>query len=223
MTPEVFDKLRKEDFKKSKEGYNDNILDIVSGFIPVLNLLKARTFFQDYKDWKMGKKILDFLSEFTRNESNQDELNKMASEIESINGESFFETMIDTLDRIDNENKARILANILRHSVSGQISRENFLRHSWILANVPNIDLQQLHKYTVDYYQPASSEILASNGLIRETILDAGDIDSADKGGSKYGLTTLGEEMLHFGLYAREWEYKGGGRQIPALNWQTVE
>lgn len=167
----------------------------------------------------MGIKLLEFVEQFAKNETDPNELSEAISEIEQMNGESFFETMMDFLDRIDNANKARILANILHHSIKGDISRDNYLRHIWILANMPFIDLQQLHKYINDYYQSSSSEILYANGLIRETIMDGGTFGDEEQtdGGNKFGLTALGEEMLHFGLYSRDWQYNGAVRQMNSV------
>ena len=39
----------------------------------------------------------------------------MIREIDKMNQESFFESMMDIIERIDNINKTVILANILRH------------------------------------------------------------------------------------------------------------
>ena len=168
----------------------------------------------------MGIKLLEFVEQFAKNETDPNELSAAISEIEQMNGESFFETMIDVLDRIDNANKARILANILHHCIKGDISIDNYLRHIWILANMPFIDLQQLHKYITDYYQSSSSEILYANGLIRETIMDGGTYGAEEQTdvNNKFGITALGEEMLHFGLYSRDWQYKGAGRQMNSVN-----
>lgn len=153
-------------------------------------------------------KVLNFLDALSQEGYDQDQINEMAEDLGEKNYETLYETLLDTIDRIDNINKARILANILRHSANGDIARDNFLRHSWILSTVPYIDLQQLNKYITDYFQPSSSEILSSLGLINETVIDGGTFgEGGEEGGSKYGLSPLGEEMLHFGLYAREWQY----------------
>lgn len=213
FTPEIIDRIRKEDFEAVQRKNQKNILDIASGFIPVVGWLKSRSLFQDYKDYRFGEKIIAFLRAFAKESYSQEDLNGMISEIEGVNSEFFFETLTDTLDRIDNANKARILGNILHNCIIGYISRDNFLRHSWILSNVPYIDLQQLYKYTEDYYEPSSSDILAANGLIRETTLDEGTFASFT-GGCKYGLTLLGEEILKYGFFYPEWQYKGSGRHI---------
>lgn len=220
FTTDVIRRVSEELLSKSKSDVGANALDIAAGFIPVIGLLKSRTSLQSYRDYRMGTKLLVFFEKFAQNATDPDELFNAATEIDKMNGESFFETMMTVLDRIDNANKARILANILHHSIKGDITRDNYLRHSWILANVPFIDLQQLHKYTTDHYQSSSSEILYANGLIRETILDGGTfgVGEHNDGGNKFGLTALGEEMLHYGLYNREWEYKGAGKQINSVN-----
>lgn len=121
---------------------------------------------------------------------------------------------------IRNANKAKILAKIIHHSIKGYISRDNYLRHCCILANAPFINFQQLYKYTTDYYHSSSSEILYVNGLIRETILDGGTFVAKESNGgdNKFGLTALGEEMLRFGLYNINWQYKGADRQINSVN-----
>ncbi|MCM1139463.1 MAG: hypothetical protein NC453_12905 [Muribaculum sp.] len=223
--PEVINNIKTQMRSDMKKSVGDNGLDIAAGFIPIVGALKAKTSFQSYKDYRMGEKILKFLEAFANENYNPEQLNDMIEDIQEKNGEHFFETLIDTIDRIDNINKTEILANILNHSISGEISHENFLRHSWILTNIPYIDLAQLHKYTKDFYQTASTEILASNGLVNETILDAGTYgDNPDEsGGSKYGLSPLGEEMLRYGLKSTDWQYQGSGRVIPSLEWKEIE
>ncbi len=222
FTPDVLRRV-KDDLKKETNGVSGrNLLDIASGFLPILGLLKSETSFQGYHYYRSGLKLLSFFEEFTRENIDQAKLDETIEEIQNMNEESFFETMMDTIDRIDNANKAALLANILRHTINGEIPRDNFLRHSWILTNVPYIDLQQLHKYTVDYYQPSSTEILAANGLVNETVIEEEEYDENGNGngaGSKYGLSPLGEEMLHYGLYNLNWQYVGNGRKVPGLTW----
>lgn len=218
LTPEVISKIKTEVSDKSIGIIKTNALDIVSGFIPVLGLLKSRTSFQSYRDSRIGMKLINFLEALSQEDYNYDSINEMAKELEEINHETLYETLLDTIDRIDNINKARILANILRHTAKGDISTDNFLRHTWILSTVPYIDLQLLHKYKKDFYQASSSEILSSTGLVKETVIDGGNVDGSE-GGSKYGLSPLGEEMLHYGLYNIEWKYSGQGRQIEDLKW----
>ena len=194
FTPEVINKIKTQIHSGMRKSVGENSLNIAAGFVPIFGLLKAKTSFQSYKDYRMGEKILKFLEAFANENYNPEQLNGMIKDIQEKNGEYFFETLIDTIDRIDNINKTEILANILHHSIQGDISHENFLRHSWILTNIPYIDLAQLHNYTKDFYQQASTEILVSNGLISETVLDAGTYgDNPDEsGGSKFGLSPLG-------------------------------
>lgn len=225
MSPEVIRKVRAELSSDFLSATGNNVLDIAAGFIPVIGLVKAKTSFKGYRDYRTAKKLLYFMEAFSMEDYDSDELNDMIHEIQHINSESLFENMMDVIDRIDNANKARILANILRHSIKGDISRPNYLRHCWILANVPYIDLQQLHKYTTDCYESSSTEILSANGLIRETVIDGGKFGADDEitGGSKYGLSPLGEEMLRYGMYNRIWEYHGAGRQVPNPKWRVIE
>lgn len=223
--PEVINNLKTQMLSDMKKSVGDNGLDMAAGFIPIVGLLKAKTSFHSYKDYRMGEKILKFLESFANENSNPEQLNDMIEDIQEKNGEYFFETLIDTIDRIDNIKKTEILANILHHSIHGDISHDNFLRHSWILTNIPYIDLAQLHNYTNDFYQPASTEILVSNGLISETVLDSGTYgdNTEESGGSKYGLSPLGEEMLHYGLKSGDWQYQGAGKVIPGLEWKEFE
>lgn len=226
FSPFVIRKVRAELSTDMSKVVGSNILDIAAGFIPVIGLLKTKTSFQGYRDYKTAVKLLNFMEAFSKEDVDSTELDNMVQEVESINREPFFETMMDILDRIDNTYKAKVLANILHHSIKGDISRANYLRHCWILANVPYIDLQQLHKYITDHYEPASSEILSSNGLIRETVIDAGEYGAdgtSENGGSLFGLSSLGEEMLHYGLYSQYWQYKGNGRTIPSLQITDIE
>lgn len=225
LAPDVIKKVRKELGSKVSSTVGNNILDIAAGFIPVLGLVKSKTSFQGYYDYRTAIKLLNFMEAFSQEDLDPTKFEEMIQEVESINKESLFETMMDIIDRIDNVNKTVILANILRHSIKGDISRPNYLRHCWILTNIPYIDLLQLHKYTTDYYETASSEILMSNGLIRETIIDAGEFgtEEENKGGSKFGLSSLGEEMLYYGLCFSDWQYTGKGRTIPGLGWVEIE
>lgn len=224
FSPDVIRKIHAEYGSNLSSTIANNILDMAAGFIPVLDVIKSLASFKDYRNYRIAVKLLKFLEAFSREEYNPDELDGMIQEIDSKNKESFFESMMDIIERIDNINKTDILANILRHSIRGDISRSNYLRHCWIIANVTYIDLQQLYQYTVDYYEPSSTEILFANGLIRETVIDGGEYDADDvnTGGSKYGLSPLGEEMLRFGLNCMEWQYKGNGRTIPDKQWEGI-
>lgn len=211
LRPDVLKKVRDSDFGKISHQFWSELIELTSIFIPIVRFFKSYDLFKDYKEYRLGCKVLNFLIEFSKDESiTQDDIEKLAEELDNVNHESLFNTLLDTLDRIDNINKANVLANILRYSAKGYISKDNFLRHSWILSSIPYIDLQNLHNYIIDFYKPSSSEILFSMGLIRETL-----IDSDNRNNNLYGLSPLGQEMLHYGLVSIEWEYKGAHSKIP--------
>ncbi|UVR08246.1 hypothetical protein NXW74_18555 [Bacteroides ovatus] len=103
------------------------------------------------------------------------------------------EALFAVLERLDNINKVNILANLIKAKIRCNISIENFIRLTTILDRIPYSDLSELSKYTKDYYEDGSTDILLSAGVLYETVLDTNDTN-------KYRLNTLGAMLLKYGL-----------------------
>lgn len=85
------------------------------------------------------------------------------------------------------------MANLIKAKIRGYISIENFIRLTTILDRIPFPDLKELSKYTTDYFEDGSTDILLSAGVLSETVIDANDTN-------KYRLNSLGVILLKYGL-----------------------
>lgn len=101
--------------------------------------------------------------------------------------------LLDTLQRLDNWNKAAILANLTMARVNRDISIEDFFRAASALERIPYVDLKYLERYVNDYYDPVSTPMIVSSGAIEETVIDPNDT-------SKYRLSSIGNILLRYGM-----------------------
>ena len=97
------------------------------------------------------------------------------------------------IHRIDNIQKIKILANLVKHKVYDDIDIKTFLRLTTILERISCADFDAIHKYIIDRYEPLETDSLYTSGILFESIIDTNTIP-------KYKLNSLGIQFLKYGL-----------------------
>jgi hypothetical protein len=203
----------KIDYLKSQDNaaFRKETKDAVWAEIPILKfLVSCSDFITNISANHLATNIWDFLKSLTENEFSTEGLQQAYEDIRNTNNEDVYVTLLTCLDKLDNLNKASIMANLLSACARGELQAASFLRLTTSLSQVPYVDLMTLDKYITDYEDAGSSEMLVASGLVSKTIIDGGDFQG--NGESKYGLTKNGEDMLQCGLKAREFTYNGRGQ-----------
>ena len=122
--------------------------------------------------------------------------------------------LTNMINKIDNINKATILANLIRARVDNQISIHDFFRLSSMLERVPYIDLNELIKYREPYYdESGDTELLYATGALKLAIIDVNEEN-------KYTLSNLGALLLEKGMNHNNIKRIKGGTGITHLDWE---
>ena len=167
---------------------DDGILDGVPIISTLKGMYKAT---KNYQLYRLMKKVHKFI--FVTYGTTLQEREHFITEYAEKNKENGCEALFAVLERLDNVNKVDILANLIKAKIRGYISIENFIRLTTILDRIPFPDLKELSKYTTDYFEDGSTDILLSAGVLSETVIDANDTN-------KYRLNSLGVILLKYGL-----------------------
>ncbi len=118
---------------------------------------------------------------------------KFMAEYTEKNKENGCEALLAVIDKLDNINKVDILANLMKAKINDLINIEYFIRLCVVIDRIPFSDLNELSKYTKDYYEYGSTDVLLSAGVLSNTVIDAED-------GNKYRLNMLGVLLLKHGM-----------------------
>lgn len=167
---------------------DNGILDGVPIISALKGMYKATKNFQLYR---LMKKVHKFI--FITHGTTFQERENFITEYAEKNKENGCEALFAVLERLDNVNKVDVLVNLMKAKIRGDINIENFIRLTTILDRIPFSDLNELSKYTEDYFEDGSTDILLSAGVLSETVLDANDTN-------KYRLNSLGVMLLKYGL-----------------------
>lgn len=122
------------------------------------------------------------------------------------NANDFSGNVITNLvNRTDNINMARVLANLIKSRVKGDISIHDFFRLSSVLERIPYVDLNRLDQYKKPYYDDSGdTELLYATGALKLNTIDADNENL-------YILSELGRKLLVFGMHHfLDVENKGG-------------
>lgn len=165
---------------------------IEDAHIPVFDyFVKLKNMIGSVNDYFLYKKVIRLT--FCLKDTTPQERYKAIGEIEAMNREEFGITLSSILDKLDNRNKVDILCNLLKSKIHEEITTEDFLRLSFVLENVPFVDLYKLPLYTEDRYQAGESELLSGVGLITVHRLDMNT-------SIKYLLNEAGFKLVKYGL-----------------------
>lgn len=146
----------------------------------------------EYKAYEFFRKFTCFICELE--ELTEAQRIEFVTDIEKAANDSSGNIVIGLVDRLDNINKEKILANLVKARVTYKISIEDFFRLSSMLERIPYVDLAKLSLYLDDYYdEDGDSELLFASGALQQSVID-------NTNGNKYILSTLGEKILKYGL-----------------------
>lgn len=169
---------------------------------------------EDYKTNEFFRKFTIFIMELT--DLGTDERDMFSREIEEKANDYSGNVLLGLVDRLDNINKGKILANLIKAKVSGDISIEDFFRLSSMTERIPYVDLINLPKYQVDYYdESGDTELLFATGVLTQTVIDAND-------NGKYRLSILGQKLLEYGM-GMKLEVERNAGTVFSLNTATTE
>lgn len=169
---------------------------------------------EDYKTNEFFRKFTIFIMELT--DLGTDERDMFSREIEEKANDYSGNVLLGLVDRLDNINKGKILANLIKAKVSGDISIEDFFRLSSMTERIPYVDLINLPKYQFDYYdESGDTELLFATGVLIQTVIDAND-------NGKYRLSVLGQKLLEYGMGVKLDVERNVGTMF-SLNTSTTE
>lgn len=144
-------------------------------------------------------KAAEFLRKFTAfiyaldGLSDEDRI-KFIRELEEKAEDGSGNVILNIVDSLDNINKQKILANLVKAKGTQQISISDFFRLHSALVRIPYVDLGQLPMYEEPYYDnEGDTELLFSTGVLRPAAFSANEGDS-------YVLSPLGVKLVKYGM-----------------------
>ncbi len=179
-----------------------NCLPIVGGVIASY-LQIAKNNRETYLELDFYRKLLALIYEIQ--DLQPKDIKCLMDDVEK-NANDFSGNVITNLvNRTDNINKARVLANLIKSRVKGDISIHDFFRLSSVLERIPYVDLNRLDQYKKPYYDDSGdTELLYATGALKLNTIDADNENL-------YILSELGRKLLVFGMHHfLDVENKGG-------------
>lgn len=201
-----------------ENGFWKNQLKAALNLIPKVGGALAQEL-QNYEDYKLSeffRKFTAFILELT--DVSVDERVKFSEEVQKKAEDMSGNVILGMVDRLDNINKQKILANLTKARIHGFISIEDFFRLSSMLERIPYVDLKLLAHYKEPYYDDSGdTELLYATGALEIHTIDY-------SGSNKYILSLLGEKILRFGCcinldMKRE---KGTNLELPTMTEDDV-
>lgn len=202
--------------KENLSGLGKDILVSSFNLIPNVGGMIAGVIqsIQSYRELELFRKLLLFIYEIK--DTSEKDRSKFVDEIEAIAHDYSGSILTGMIDRIDNINKSVILANLVKNKILGNISIEDFFRLSSMTERIPYVDLINLPKYQVDYYdESGDTELLFATGVLTQTVIDAND-------NGKYRLSILGQKLLEYGM-GMKLEVERNAGTVFSLNTATTE
>ena len=181
----------------------DGVLQNIPFFDVLYKLGKASL---SVRDHFFAKKLFKFLFEIK--EITTEERTIFLKDLETKTGQKAGEVLMMLIERLDNMEKPKIIANLLKAKVNRNISMEKFLRLASIIDRGFLLDLKKLYlfEFSLGTYEEDITESLFSLGLlyiepitgIKQSLGDNLIID--DNSGNKYKITNIGRDLLQYGL-----------------------
>lgn len=167
-----------------------NLIPIIGGTIAeeIKTITEVTT---NYKASEFLRKFITFIYEL----DHFDDKDRIAflNELETAAEDTSGNVILSIIDRLDNINKQKILANLVKAKGEKRISIEEFFRLESVLERIPYVDLKQLILYQTEYYdESGDTELLYATGVLRSTVYH--------QDGDKYILSPLGVNLLKYGL-----------------------
>ena len=168
----------------------------------------------DYQAYEFFRKFTCFICEL--GELTDTQRNEFVSEVEKVAEDASGNVIMGLVDRLDNINKERILANLVIAKGQNAISIEDFFRLSSMLERIPYVDLAKLELYNQDFYDDeGDSELLFATGALQQSVIDADT-------GNKYVLSKLGRKLLRFGLGLKVEDMQTIGTKVAKIEWDNM-
>lgn len=187
-------KIKKVDLKNiSKEVLigTFNAIPYVGGVVAsYLQIVRSNR--ETFLEMEFYRKLLALI--YGIKELKSKDIKSFMDEVEN-NAKDFSGSVITHLvNKIDNVNKASILANLIKSRVNNEISIHDFFRLSSMLDRIPYIDLNELEKYQKAYYDDSGdTELLYATGALKLDTIDAQEENL-------YILSELGRKLLKYGM-----------------------
>ena len=167
----------------------------------------AAQFVLDYKEEEFFRKFIYYI--FELKEFSAEKRVKFSQEIQMKAKDASGNVVLGMVDRLDNINKEKYLANLTKARIHGFISIEDFFRLSSLLERIPFVDLEHLTNYKEGYYdESVDTELLFATGALQMASIDEDD-------GNKYVLSLLGEKLMMYGLQEPVKVIRAKGTGIP--------
>lgn len=196
------------------------IVGIIPGIGAYAQEIQAiRNFVSEYKAYEFFRKFARFIYELnvSNEEVDEQQRKKFVAEIEEVATDAAGHVIIGLVDRLDNINKEKILANLVKARVTAKISIEDFFRLSSMLERIPYVDLIHLDLYLDDYYdENGDSELLFATGVLQQSVID-------EENGNKYRLSKLGTKLLEYGVQMEVPEVPFNGTKVAGLEEAKTE
>lgn len=221
----VKDILESEDLKKIKRiNVKEETIDAIIGvinYIPVVGGGIASEI-QQIKDARQSYLEIDFYRKFLAliygiQDLQPKDIATFMEEISEKAQDYAGNVITNLINRIDNINKADILANLVRAKTENRITIHDFFRLSSMLERIPYIDLNELKKYQNPYYDKSGdTELLYATGALKLAILDSESENS-------YTLSNLGALLLEEGMNYKNVQRSKGGTDVAQLEWNGIK
>lgn len=189
-----------------------NLIPIVGGALAneIQTIGKTVT---EYKINEFFRKFTYFICEL--GDMSDEARSEFVDEIENRAKDTPGNVIMGLIDRLDNINKEKILANLVKARGTKNISIEDFFRLSSVLERIPYVDLDHLHLYKEPYYDDnGDTELLRATGVLRPILLN--------EKGDKYILSPLGIKLLRWGLMIEIQVQEVIGTSM-GLSWEEIK
>lgn len=176
-----------------KEGVTDGFITLFTAIPCVGSIVaKAPEIYRGYRENVFFRKFASVV--LGVQDLEHDKLVSFLKEVQNLANDYSGNVLMEIIDRLDNVNKGRVLANLISARASNDITTEDFFRLSTMLERIPFADLGKLVDYQPPYYDSTGvTELLYASGALYISIIDPQD-------GDKYSLSPLGVKLLKFGL-----------------------
>ena len=168
----------------------------------------------DYKAYEFFRKFTGFICEL--GDLSDKQRAEFFTEVERAANDASGNVIMGLVDRLDNINKEKILANLVIAKGKGEISIEDLFRLSSMLERITYVDLAKLELYNQDYYDDeGDSELLFATGALQQSVIDEED-------GNRYVLSKLGRKLLKYGLRVEVSDSQPRGTKVASLDFNEA-
>lgn len=160
---------------------------LVSGYKTVVNIM----------DFRLSRKVFRFL--YHLQDTTPEQRQVFSRKYLEINQENTAISLLEILERLNNENSVPIVCGLMKAVINEQISVAQFNRLVIAIHRTAFTDLVQLDKYVKEYDEDGLSDSLQAAGLIYQCVYDGGNLDTGESN-SKFKLSHNGYLMLKYGF-----------------------